>query len=442
MALSVNDYQTELDKVWKPLKSGTPNASVEIAKAVEQVYALLQSEIRVLNDSNRNAFFSEIEKFATSVAVEIARARGQPDLENKLGSLKDYLDNLESSLDKTAIENTRIFYQDAGKWAEHFSMVRMTVTTFFVLISWGVISAKWDEFSPSLGIAACFVWFVAGLFLWFFTRATCYKAEFQKYYKKRLKSPVVEIPKWKGFKQNAFLRPYKHLDEERWITIWLPFFVFFVFTFGFGWLVYKWAYHEAPPQKITWTAIVEPQSNEPFFKTNIASAQWLPVCIRDTNAISIEGFIPVNFSKILSNQLQIQIALSNLTHSSTTNVFVAANDFAPLQTNLMNIERAISALTNLQTTGTSISTNYFTQVSAELSNIVSSISNLTHVTPNNASQLQMHETGFLIGIRRREIKSSSGTEITEQPQPTNAPHLQAHETGFMIGAGRSEIKSR
>jgi uncharacterized integral membrane protein len=42
------------------------------------------------------------------------------------------------------IHNRRTRFQEYGNWARHYSTVRMTVTTFLVSLSVGILSFKWD----------------------------------------------------------------------------------------------------------------------------------------------------------------------------------------------------------------------------------------------------------------------------------------------------------
>ena len=46
-------------------------------------------------------------------------------------------------------------YKDLGDWARHYSIVRMTVGTFFVAMAFGVILLQWQHPTVSLLIVAC-----------------------------------------------------------------------------------------------------------------------------------------------------------------------------------------------------------------------------------------------------------------------------------------------
>lgn len=66
------------------------------------------------------------------------------------------------------VETAIVLMQEAGEWARHYSTVRMTVTTFLVTLSAGILSFRWGSWGFA-GLAAV-VWGVACLFFCLFTR--------------------------------------------------------------------------------------------------------------------------------------------------------------------------------------------------------------------------------------------------------------------------------
>ena len=59
-----------------------------------------------------------------------------------------------------------VLLQEASDWARHYSSVRMTVTTFFITLSTGMLGFKWG--THLFVILAMVVWLVAiGLFITF-----------------------------------------------------------------------------------------------------------------------------------------------------------------------------------------------------------------------------------------------------------------------------------
>lgn len=59
-------------------------------------------------------------------------------------------------------------YNEHGAWARHFSGVRMTLGTFFLTASIGIIYQRWDKFDPwTAGLAAATLLIGEGLFLYF-----------------------------------------------------------------------------------------------------------------------------------------------------------------------------------------------------------------------------------------------------------------------------------
>ncbi len=129
-----------------------------------------------------------------------------------------------------ATANARLRFNDAGTWAVHFSMVRMTMTTFFVAAAWGVVSLKWNEYNPILCLAALGVWVLAGMFLLLFTFETFRKSKIQKIWQNKL--PTVKSPSsGKGLRRGAFM------------MIWVPVLLYGVATWGYFVLLQSWARH-------------------------------------------------------------------------------------------------------------------------------------------------------------------------------------------------------
>jgi hypothetical protein len=217
-----------------------------------------------------------------------------------------------------ANENARTQFNSAGQWAMHYSVVRMTITTFLIGISWGVISFKWDDYSDDLKWTAWAVWALAGLFLGLFTWATLKETEKQK----RIKNLIPTI------------RPSEHreLSKQTRMFIWFPCWVFAILTLPFGLLLNKWETH-AIKKPVELFTIVEPANPPQLEVTNKIQGSEI-------------SFKSLDFSQSATN---IQLLID------------------------------------------------------ELEKIQSAISNSAASSTN--AQLQMRETGFSIGIGRREIKS-------------------------------------
>jgi hypothetical protein len=142
--------------------------------------------------------------------------------------------------------NARTRFADAGFWAMHFSVVRMTVTTFLITAAWGIVSLKWKEYSPVLSYAAAAVWLLALLFLWFFTRQIVTFSEKQKAFQ-------AEIPTKTKTSTEANMR-----GPTRF-SIWLPFVIFLFMTIGFWTLLHKWATKNAV-DRLPWYSIEAKES--------------------------------------------------------------------------------------------------------------------------------------------------------------------------------------
>jgi len=157
-----------------------------------------------------------------------------------------------------------------------------------------------------------------------------------------------------------------------------------------------------PPRNITWATIVEPSLTNSFQITNLAGANGM-------------AFTPVDFSRLaidiqpLSNELhEIRVAISGLRSPSTTRDPVSTTDFKPIIEELNQIERAISRLAESRKNEPSIPPPDLTALVAELQKIETVISNVAvrqQSTIVITNQLHLRETGLLIGIGRREVKS-------------------------------------
>jgi hypothetical protein len=65
---------------------------------------------------------------------------------------------------------TTALLADAAGWAQHFSIVRMTVTTFLIGLAIGIVSAKWHQFDVALCGAVWGLWLLALGYCFYFTR--------------------------------------------------------------------------------------------------------------------------------------------------------------------------------------------------------------------------------------------------------------------------------
>ena len=59
-------------------------------------------------------------------------------------------------------------YRELGNWARHYSVVRMTIGTFFVTTSFALVNFRWERPDPLLAVFI-FLFFATGcaIFLWF-----------------------------------------------------------------------------------------------------------------------------------------------------------------------------------------------------------------------------------------------------------------------------------
>lgn len=120
---------------------------------------------------------------------------------------------LETSGSAEQIENRRVRLQDNGEWARHYSAVRMTVTTFLVSLSLGILSFKWEPSAPAnvefIALSGV-IWMVAVLLFLVFTRLT-----YQEMERARLKRK--ELPDGSAADGNGSFHPRQ--DVASWIVV-------------------------------------------------------------------------------------------------------------------------------------------------------------------------------------------------------------------------------
>jgi len=148
----------------------------------------------------------------------------------------------------TSTDVVRSRFDDEGRWATHYSTVRMTVSTFFIATAWGVVSVKWNEYSDGLALAALVVWFLAGYLLWTFTWATWKACERQQEYRFLLPVPS-EKP------------PTRKLSGRFVLSMWSPALVYLPVSILFIFLIAAWALHQ-PPSDTKLMAVVQEASIE------------------------------------------------------------------------------------------------------------------------------------------------------------------------------------
>ncbi|MGI9087482.1 MAG: hypothetical protein ACR2HH_07060 [Chthoniobacterales bacterium] len=97
------------------------------------------------------------------------------DLETKVDGLAHDPDTFKGLGQAELLQNCRTRYQENGNWARHYSTVRMTVTTFLIPVSLGVLAFKWTPPThPPINFLALsdVVWMAAVFLFVLFTRLT------------------------------------------------------------------------------------------------------------------------------------------------------------------------------------------------------------------------------------------------------------------------------
>lgn len=155
------------------------------------------------------------------------------ELTQKLRLLRDLIPPARSDL----VQNARARFANDGQWAIHYSTVRMTVTTFLVGLSWGIVALQWDRYKPALCFAAWAVWVLTLVLLFTFTFYTKERLLAQRRLLKSLPTPdgkPLPTERW-------WMKADKSVIKVLWynlgdISVW----IFLVATVGLWGLTQAW----------------------------------------------------------------------------------------------------------------------------------------------------------------------------------------------------------
>jgi hypothetical protein len=129
-----------------------------------------------MNEASNNAAIqadlNEQLRLAKEKLVEVETAKKNFDqlYKDANAALKNSIDNCN--------ENARMFFVDAGEWARHYSIVRMTVATFVITTCIAILALKWggpsaDSFQQKhIIIAVSILWLLGAFIFWTFTYHT------------------------------------------------------------------------------------------------------------------------------------------------------------------------------------------------------------------------------------------------------------------------------
>ena len=248
---------------------------------------------------------AQLQVLLQDVGPQIARAQkgSSPEHFRIADQLRNFAGNLRSwcsvivTASGDAAANTRARFSDYGAWATHYSMVRMTITTFFVGISWGIVSFKWNDYADELRWAAKVVWGLAGIFLLIFTSLLSYSLYRQKKYKGLLPSLESTSGRSSGFFRRFF---------GGFFATWSPVVFYAFLTWGFWVLLNHWA-ENRNKTPINWTAIV---SNSAVDKDKrIARANSVDFAAWDQKVDKMAGAL----ERIKDDLDRVNVAMEKLT---------------------------------------------------------------------------------------------------------------------------------
>jgi hypothetical protein len=121
---------------------------------------------------------------------ETALNKSVTDLKNQVDQLSDKVTTLLAVGPPDLAQNCRTRYQENGSWARHYSTVRMTVATFLVPVSIGILAFNWKPpLHPPISFVALsgVLWSIAVVLFLTFTRLTY--GEMEKAREKRARLP-------------------------------------------------------------------------------------------------------------------------------------------------------------------------------------------------------------------------------------------------------------
>ncbi len=167
--------KTSLDEIWNPVgKPGVAQGSTEVAECLARILKSAEVDFAATFGSGIHALAAtthkadELLRELGEVSTNTALARGQAialtspndkflaiQLEDFAGQIDSCRHRVQSALENSR-QNVRALFSDAGAWAMHFSVVRMTLGTFFMTAAWGLVTLKWNEERlPLLGGLGC-----------------------------------------------------------------------------------------------------------------------------------------------------------------------------------------------------------------------------------------------------------------------------------------------
>jgi hypothetical protein len=249
-----------LPDIWDAKSEPKPPDDVEnifdnyITQVREELEKLIAEKQPDKKPGTAASLVAELQLVLQDVGTQVAQAHKGTSREHLriADQLRNFARNLRSwcsvivTASGDAAANTRARFSDYGAWATHYSMVRMTITTFFVGISWGIVSLKWNDYADELRSAAKVVWGLAGIFLLIFTGLLSYSL----YRQKKCKSLLPSLESTSG-RNTGFLRRF----FGGFIGTWSPVVFYACLTWGFWVLLDHWAQNRNKTP-ITWTAIV------------------------------------------------------------------------------------------------------------------------------------------------------------------------------------------
>jgi hypothetical protein len=289
---------TTLPETWRGEKEpSTDDVDIALRSRIAEITKAARDTVKATGDSQAENAINAVENIyllaaATTSLKSYAQSKNWQTLGDRLTDFESELAMWRRMLagfsSNEAKQNARTRFSDMTTWATHFSMVRMTLSTFFITAAWGLVTLKWNEYSDGLWYASVAAWALAGAFLFLFTWALHDASDKREDFKSRmgdsLSEPrppwlililgllcavpglfwlVLHVINWPSFGSTGWPIALCLVGALLLVIAsgnnWGPIVIYVFMSVGFGLLLYTWKTQEQITA-IAWTSLVDQSS--------------------------------------------------------------------------------------------------------------------------------------------------------------------------------------
>jgi len=144
-------------------------------------------------------------------------------------------------------------YADRGNWARHYSVVRMTLGTFFITAATGLITLRWDNPQREIALTAEALFLLGVLLFLYFSALTFHEMNKQReiaesWLEKLGLHPAAGAALSKPGLWARFWTRFKRGLLGRWVTGAVLAVIFLV---AFTWFDWRWLHSQPKPGNVT-----------------------------------------------------------------------------------------------------------------------------------------------------------------------------------------------